>query len=73
MFISKPALALEYGAAFDLLLTLSKERKLHSEQINKYLIQEAYKATPILVPIFFARVRANGNILNEDYGATATC
>jgi hypothetical protein len=73
MFISKPALALEYGIAFDLLLSLSKERKLHSEQINKYLIQEACNATPILVPIFFARVRANGNILKEDYAATATC
>lgn len=70
MFISKPALALEYGVAFDLLLALSKERKLHSEQINKYIIQEVCKATPVLVPIFFARVRANGNILNENYGAT---
>lgn len=70
MFISKPALALEYGCAFDKLLTISKERKLHSEQINKYLIQEVYNSTPILVPIFFARVRANGNILNEDYAAT---
>lgn len=72
MFISKPELALEYGMAFDMLLTISKERKLHSEQINKYIIQEVCKATPILVPIFFARVRANGNIVNEDYGATAT-
>jgi hypothetical protein len=70
MFISKPELALEYGMAFDLLLSISKERKLHSEQINKYIIQEVCKATPVLVPIFFARVRANGNILNEDYCAT---
>jgi hypothetical protein len=73
MFISKPSLALEYGVAFDKLLTISKERSLHSEQINKYLIQEVYNSVPILVPIFFARVRANGNILKEDYAATATC
>lgn len=69
MFISKPSLALEYGRAFDKLLDLSKERKLHSEQINKHLIIDVYHATPILVPIFFARVRANGVILKEDYNA----
>ena len=69
MFISKPSLALEYGLAFDKLLALSKERKLHSEQINKHLIIDVYHATPILVPIFFARVRANGVILKEDYNA----
>lgn len=69
MFISKPSLALEYGMAFDKLLTISKERKLHSEQINKYLIQDVYHAIPILIPIFFARVRANGVILKEDYSA----
>lgn len=72
MFISKPSLALEYGVAFDKLLDLSKERKLHSEQINKHLIIDVYHATPILVPIFFARVRANGVILNEDYSAAPT-
>ena len=71
MFISKPSLALEYGCAFDKLLTISKERKLHSEQINKYLILEVYNSTPILVPIFFARVRANGVILKEDYTVCA--
>lgn len=67
MFISKPELALQYGMAFDLLLDISKKRNLHSEQINKYLIQEIYNAIPVLVPIYFSRVRADGTILKESY------
>jgi hypothetical protein len=67
MFISKPELAVQFGMSFDLLYDISKGRKLHSEQINKYLIQDVYKATPILVPIFFSRVRADGTILKESY------
>lgn len=67
MFISKPELAVQFGRSFDLLYDISKERKLHSEQINKYLIQEVYKSTPILVPIFFSRVRADGTQLKESY------
>lgn len=69
MLICKPEFALKYGMSFDKLLELSKERNLHSEQINKHLIINIYKATPILIPIYFARVRANGMILKEDYTA----
>ena len=65
MLICKPQLACKYGLAFDLLLDLSKTHQLHSESINKYLLIEEYKATPILVPVYFSRVRSNGGIKRE--------
>lgn len=65
MLICKPQLACKYGLAFDLLLELSNSHLLHSESINKYLLTEEYKVTPILVPVFFSRVRSNGGIKRE--------
>ena len=65
MLICKSQLACKYGLAFDLLLNLSKTHLLHSESINKLLLLEEYKATPILVPVYFSRVRSNGGIKRE--------
>lgn len=67
MLICKPYLAKQYGLAFDLLLELSKHNLLHSESVNKYLLQDVYKATSILVPIYFSRVRSNGAIKRENF------
>lgn len=65
MFISKIDLALYYGTYFNHLYDLSLEKLLHSETINKYLL-EKYKADIILKPIIFVRVRTNGEIAPLD-------
>ena len=65
MFISKIDLGLYYGSYFNQLYDLSLEKLLHSETINKYLL-EKYKADIILKPIIFVRVRTNGEIAPLD-------
>ena len=67
MFIGRPALAIKYGKSFSQLLEISTHRKLHSEQINKHLLIDKYNAKLVLVPIFFSRVRATGQIVKESF------
>ena len=67
-FIAKQALALRYGLEyFDMLLDYSKSKLLHSETINKHFIVHHLRATTVLVPLYFARVRSTGEIKNENY------
>ena len=65
MFISKMDLALYYGCYFNQLYDLSLKKQLHSETINKYLLNK-YEADVILKPIIFVRVRTNGEIAYLD-------
>lgn len=71
LFIAKLPLAIKYGTYFDQLLELSKTHKLHSETINKLLL-EKYKAHVITDPdIIFQRVRTNGEIDKRDINLLA--
>jgi hypothetical protein len=65
MFISKPLLGLYYGNYFSKLYEISISKCLHSETINKYLL-DIYICNIILKPIYFKRVRANGEIAHLD-------
>jgi hypothetical protein len=67
MFISKPKLALYYGTYFEKLnLIINEGHKLHSETFNKLLLQK-YNANIIKEPLYFSRMRANGNIKTENF------
>ena len=65
MFISKIDLGLYYGSYFNQLYDISLKKQLHSETINKYLLNQ-HKANVILKPIIFVRVRTNGEIAPLD-------
>jgi hypothetical protein len=67
IFISKPRLALYYGNYYYEILTLINNGcKLHSETFNKLLLQK-YNSNIIKEPIYFSRVRANGEIKKENF------
>jgi hypothetical protein len=68
MFIASQDLALRYGQDyFDKLLELSSDMLLHSESVNKHFILNYLKAIPVLIPVYFSRVRSTGEIKKELY------
>ena len=59
--------AIIYGTFFDHMLEYSKTKQLHSETFHKNMLKKLIKDINVIkIPFYFCRIRANGQMSNND-------